>query len=179
MTLSRCTIVRASGEIERRCLTEPILEVNEDYEYFINISKNLVQNQDVTDVNFVIAHDDKVLPDLDRSSVVMIVGDEGCRLPVAAAEARLILKCYGERPRYPDRLRWRVASLVDRARHLGEVARWHKAALGLDQSRRRDLVAKVHPLPMGYCRQEPVAVLPLVERPYLVRSPAASTTRTP
>lgn len=167
MEPGRCLILHQDGADREIDLRTPIDETDSEYEYFVNISKHLVQHGGLVGHTYLVAHNlSRPLPDVDESSIIFITGDEGARLPVAIAGACLILKCYGERPRYPDRLRWTLASLVDRARHTAEWLRWHLAARKLAGAARAELVAKVKPIPMGYCRQEPVEFVPFDERPY-------------
>jgi hypothetical protein len=169
MTVPRCTIVSPDGRIRQGDLDQPPGEGREDYEYFLNICRLLAQRHGLAQANFLIVHDTSgPLPGLDERSIVLVAGDERCRLPVECERALLVLKCYGDRPRHPGPLRLRFASLLDHVRHGTEVARWHLAAARLGLERKQRLVAKIACLPMGYCRQEPVPFVPLEERPYLV-----------
>lgn len=169
MNAPPCHVVPQDGSPIAANLAEPPREVDADYEYFVNICRHLVQDHGITDANFLIAHDASgPLPDLDERSIVMLTGDERCRLPAAAARARLILKCFGERPRYVHRWTPELASLVDRGRHLGEVARWRMAARAMGAAHYQALLARLHPMPMGYCRQAPLPLVPIAQRRHLL-----------
>jgi hypothetical protein len=169
MTKPVCTIVERDGTVKQADAGKPPSEENEHYEYFVNICRILAQEHGYADANFLIVHDTRgPLPGLDSRSVVIVGGDERCLLPVEAERAQMILKCYGTRPHHAEPLRPQLASLLDHGRALIERARWQLAAARLGRERRRRLLAKLHSIPMGYCRQERLPLLPIDERPYLL-----------
>jgi hypothetical protein len=169
MTERTCTIVERDGTVKQAEAGKLPSEENEDYEYFLNICRILAKEHGYADANFLIVYDTSgPMPGLDSKSVVIVGGDERCLLPVEAETAQLILKCYGTQPHHAEPLRLRLASLMDHGRTLVERARWQLAAARLGRERRDKLLAKLHPIPMGYCRQERLPLVPIDERPYLL-----------
>ena len=164
-----CTVVGADGLAYHAALDQPPREIDEPYEYFLNICRHLARDHGFPGLDYRIVHDSgSPLPGLSRRSVVLVVADEHCRLPRAATEASLVCRCFGARPDYPWQLRLEPTGLLDYARYLREVLRfeWDRVTLGREGA--RHLIAAIMPIPMGYCRQLPLPIEPIETRPHLL-----------
>ncbi|HET6468228.1 MAG TPA: hypothetical protein VFG43_07610, partial [Geminicoccaceae bacterium] len=83
-----CTVVGADGLAYHAALDQPPREIDEPYEYFLNICRHLARDHGFPGLDYRIVHDSaSPLPGLSRRSVVLVVADEHCRLLRAAAEA--------------------------------------------------------------------------------------------
>lgn len=165
---STCTIVTQDHRSRRVDLTERPTKTGEDFEYFINIAKILVQEHGVQNRNFFIVFDPSCpIPHCDDRTVIFLYGDEKCRFPVAYAAAGLLLPCYGFNPYFPERLRPTLASLLDYGRFRKErLQSWlRRRAAGPDTV--AAIERKTLTVPLGYSQQRELPIKPIRERRFL------------
>ncbi len=137
----------------------------EDYQYFKEIFAHLRDLAGRPDLRLALATDTRQdVGEVDAATVAIVTSDEHCQLPVNVRNAGLILKCHGVKPYPVPTRRVSPAVMVERLRIARERRLWRADAARLGPAGVAALLAKTELVPMGYCKQLALPLLPFAER---------------
>ena len=139
--------------------------VAEDYQYFKEIFAHLRDLAGRPELRLALATDTRQdVGEVDATTVAVVTSDENCQLPINVSRAGLILKCHGVEP-YPIPVsRASLAAMVERLRVARERRHWRADAARLGPAGVAALLGKTELVPMGYCKQLALPLLPFAER---------------
>jgi hypothetical protein len=143
---------------------QPVV-VSEDYQYFKEIFAHLKELAGWPGLRLALAVDTRdAVGEVDADTVAIVTSDENCQLPVNVRDAGLILKCHGVEPYPMPASPVLPAALVERLRVARERRRWRADAARLGPAGVAGLLAKTELVPMGYCKQLDLPLVPFAER---------------
>ena len=137
----------------------------EDYRYFKDIFEHLRELSRRPELRLALAVDTRqAVGEVDAETVAIVTSDESCQLPVNVGDAGLILKCHGVEPYAIPAPLMSLGSTLERLRVARERRRWRADAARLGPAGLNALLAKTELVPMGYCKQLDLPLLPFEER---------------
>ncbi len=138
---------------------------DEDYQYFRDIFGRLKELAGRPELRLALATDTRhPVDEVDAATVAIVTSDENCQLPVNVRDAGVILKCHGVEPYPIPGAPVSPAMLVERLRLARERRHWRADAARLGPAGVAGLLAKTELVPMGYCKQLDLPLVPFAER---------------